>query len=327
MDIELRMLRHATALVSEGSFAKAARALHLSQPALSRSIQEVERRAGARLFERSREGVTPTETGRVFLRHASEVMAAAGDMSHEMDLVRGLVKGELLIGAGVFPTELFLSQALARLIRPGSHARIRLLHDQAPVVLARLRRREIDLGVADASWLEADAEIAVTPLTAHPGRLFVRRGHPLLDKQTPTLEDVMAYPLVTTSTIPSRLAKLDHAAGGTDARLNKLLARWMPTVAVESVTMMKQVVMQSDGITILSLYLARHELPQGRLAVLPVPLPWLKGVFSILRLAHRSLSPLGEAFVKATIEADAEVQAEEQRLAQLWLGPVRKRAR
>ena len=64
MDFDLRSLGHAQALAEHASFARAAKVLHITQPALSRSIQELERRVGVRLFDRARRGVEPTEAGR-----------------------------------------------------------------------------------------------------------------------------------------------------------------------------------------------------------------------------------------------------------------------
>ena len=318
MDIELRLLRHAAALASEGSFAKAARALHLSQPALSRSIQELERRAGAPLFERSRSGITPTEVGRLFLRHAAEVLSTAGDMSREMDLVKGLETGELVIGAGIFPGRLFMDQALARLLKPGSTVRIRVVQDHAAGILARLRRREIDVGVADASYVGTSTDIQILDLSAHQGQLVVRPGHPLERNKNIQLADVMAHPLVTTAAAHTRLAALNQAHPAPQPQIIHQLARWIPAITVEDVTLMKQIVAATDAVTLLSAYLVQDEVAEGRLVVLPFAMPWLKISFSILHLAHRTLPPLGEAFVRHVIEADARVQAEEARLLRAW---------
>ncbi len=68
--IDLKRLRHLTALVQHGNFHRAAEALHLTQPALTRSIQALEAHVGAPLLTRHRTGVEPTELGRLLLRHA-----------------------------------------------------------------------------------------------------------------------------------------------------------------------------------------------------------------------------------------------------------------
>lgn len=88
LDLDLRELNQMLAIAAEGSFAQAARRLHISQPALSRSIQEVERKTGLRLFERGRQGATPTDVGQVVLRHAETVTVAAGALQAEEKLLR-----------------------------------------------------------------------------------------------------------------------------------------------------------------------------------------------------------------------------------------------
>ncbi|HMP74635.1 MAG TPA: LysR family transcriptional regulator, partial [Kiritimatiellia bacterium] len=77
MSIDVREIRQVATVASEGGFAKAAKVLHISQPALSRSIQEVERKAGFRIFERGREGALLTDAGRSFLRQAGDILALA----------------------------------------------------------------------------------------------------------------------------------------------------------------------------------------------------------------------------------------------------------
>lgn len=69
----------------------------------------------------------------------------------------------------------------------------------------------------------------------------------------------------------------------------------------------------------LPLFLVRHELNRRDLAVLPIPLPWVKATFAVMRLAHRSPSPLAEAFIRSAVAADASVQHQENRLTKRWI--------
>jgi DNA-binding transcriptional LysR family regulator len=325
MDIDIRLLRHAAALASEGSFAKAARVVHLSQPALSRSIQELERRAGmGPLFERDRSGIIPSDMGRIFLHHAAKVLASAGDMSREIDLAKGLDTGELVVGTGFYPSRLFMDRALSRLLRPGSGLRIRVVQDSADGILARLRRREIDVGVDGVHSLEAAADMKLRTLSIQQGLLIARRGHPLGRKKNIRIEDVVTYPLVSSPAAHSGLAALSQADSALGRDISHHLARWIPAVTVEDVTLMKQIVAATDGVTVLSAYLVRDEVTDGRLTVLPFATPWLKVPFFIMHLANRTLSPLGEAFARHVIEADAEVQAEEASILRAWSAKPRK---
>ena len=93
MAIELRLLQCALVLAEHKNFARAAKAVNVSQPTLSRNIQEIERRIETQLFERGTGGVVPTDAGEIFLEHAREVVARAADLNREMELLRGLEKG------------------------------------------------------------------------------------------------------------------------------------------------------------------------------------------------------------------------------------------
>jgi DNA-binding transcriptional LysR family regulator len=314
-DLELRELRQILAITMEGSFASAARSLHISQPALSRSIQEVERKVGLRLFERGRAGAEPTDAGRMVIRHAETVLAVASDMQRELALIRGLGAGELRIGAGLFPSELFLGRALADLARPGADVRLRIINDTAPELLKRLRQREIDLMVADPAWLEQATDVRVVPLSTYQGHLIVRSGHPLLGRRPVRLSEVTGYPLVTSASVPPRLARMPAQGKSTQAAMQVILARWTPTIYTDSIAIIKDTVTASDAITLLPLILVRYELDRGELDVLPIHLPWIRASFAVMHLSHRTLSPLAELFIRATVDADATAQAQEAGLA------------
>ena len=98
--IDLRRLRHFSALVQHGNFHRAADALHLTQPALTRSIQALEAHVGAPLLTRHRTGVEPTELGRLLLRHAGALEGQVRDLDRELRVAKGLVLGELRVGGG-----------------------------------------------------------------------------------------------------------------------------------------------------------------------------------------------------------------------------------
>ena len=88
MNIELRHLRHALALAEHGNFARAAEALHLSQPALTRSLQALEAQVGEQLFDRSHREVTPTTMGELLLQHARQLLLhAVNHLRHHLRFV------------------------------------------------------------------------------------------------------------------------------------------------------------------------------------------------------------------------------------------------
>jgi DNA-binding transcriptional LysR family regulator len=329
MDLDLRQLRHARAVADHASFAKAARAMHISQPALSRSIQQLERLVGSRLFERGAGRVELTDVGSMFLKQARELLSRAEDLGREVALVKGVGTGELRIGAGVYPAEMMVGEAIARLLRGVPDLRLQVVVANWSVLIGMVRKRELDLAVAETSAVAEDPELHVAPFALHQGYLLVRNGHPLLRAaKPPGLLDALAYPLVSTARLSPRLTapmlQAVRRARGPSWRENEPLV----SVACESLPMMKRVVAGTDAIGVLTLGVAAAELRAGELAVLPIVEPWLHGRFGLIRLAHRSLPPAGETLVERLREVDAEVAAEEQALARLLLaepGAVRSR--
>ena len=180
MDFELRLLRCALALADHRNFARAAKAVYISQPALSRAIQELEQRAGTRLFDRTSLGVEPTDAGVVLLDHARDVMSRASDLGREMDLLHGLEKGELRIGAGTYPAHLYVDRVIGRLVREHPSVRINVANDNWANLLPLLRKREIDLAVIDVTSASTDPEMNASRLSPRKGYFTVRPGHPLL---------------------------------------------------------------------------------------------------------------------------------------------------
>ena len=89
--------------------------------------------------------------------------------------------------------------------------------------------------------------------------------------------------------------------------------------------MMKNISRESDAVAVLPLNLLLDELKTKTLAVLPLVVPMLKPEFGIVRLARRSLSPLGELFVRTVVEVDAEVSAMEERAARTLFPAKRRR--
>jgi DNA-binding transcriptional LysR family regulator len=322
--VDMRECRQLLAIAGEGSFARAARSLHMSQPALSRSIQEIERKVGFRLFERGREGAHPTDAGRMVLGHAETVIAAARDMGRELALIRGLGTGELRIGAGLFPSELFLGRAMAVFAGYGSDVRLRMLNAPAPELLKHLRKREIDLAVADPAWLEQSTDVHTIPLSSYRGHLVVRPGHPLCSRRTLRLDAVTAYPLITSTSVPPRIVRLPQAETSRQAAERATLVRWVPSLYTDSIAMMKAAVMASDAITILPSHLVQHECARKELTLLPLQLPWLQASFAVMHLSHRTLSPLAEAFIRAVVAADAEAH---ERTTEPRIHPPRTRGK
>jgi len=155
--------------------------------------------------------------------------------------------------------------------------------------------------------IEVEPEMHLTRLNRHQGYFVVRSGHPLLaSRGVPTLKSILRFPGVMTSrvTIP---ALKQFLASAPRNRTDHAIAKSFPAIACESVAMMKMIVAETDAVGLLPLNTVIAEVRAGKLVVLSLVPPFLKVAFGIIRLAHRSLSPLGESFVRLQLNVDAEV--------------------
>ena len=325
MSIELRDMRQVAAIAKEGSFAKAAKVLHISQPALSRSIREVEEKVGFRMFDREREGTFLTDAGLAFMHKASDILALADNFEQEIQRIKGDNTGYVHVGGGVFATDMCVSEALAAYSRKHARARIRLSNDTSDILIRQLRQRELDLIVIDPVYADAHPDIKAIAMSTHQGYLAVRYGHPLLSRKNLTLQEVVHYPLATLPMMPNRIIRIGKHLSGSDAAEHKFVERWAPAVTVNSVTAMKTVVADSDHVMALSLKMIRHELERKELAVVPLFIPWLKTFFAVMHLANRVLSPDAEAVMQSIITEDAKVLELEHALAARWFKPPKGR--
>jgi DNA-binding transcriptional LysR family regulator len=322
MDFDLRFLRHARALAEEGSFARASRALHITQPALSRSIQELERRTGIAIFERGKGRVVPTELGRLFLERSRDLLDRAEALDREVELLRGTGTGRLHIGAGTLPTAMFMGDAVGMFLRGNPGVAIRVANDNWASLVASLLRRELDLAVVGTLPRDDAGGLDLTPLSTWQGLFIVRRGHPLLGNGALALDDVAACPIASTLRLgPAVTEPLLAARGRSDS------ARPMPDFGCESMPMLKAVVATTDHVLFATLGVVAPELERGELAVLPVVEPQLASTFAIARVADRSLPAIADDIARAIVAADRRAHADELALHDRWLGRPRQEQR
>ena len=116
MHLKLRQLSHALAVWRHGSFRRAAAEQHLSQPALSRSIQNLEESLGVLLFDRQTTEVTPTAFGEALLRRAETILIEAAELEREMKLMKGLDIGRFSVAMGVYAAEMSGNLPLAEFL-------------------------------------------------------------------------------------------------------------------------------------------------------------------------------------------------------------------
>ncbi len=315
--IDLRAIQYALAVAKHRGFRKAAEALLITQPTLSRTIQDLEETLGTKIFDRGKREVKPTPLGQIFLARAEEILRSASDLKREIDLARGLEIGHLEVGSGVAPAELHLGTVVGRVSMRHPHLSIAIeVHDYTKLT-QRLHAGRIELFVAETSEVEWSSEFLVTPLLVLKAYMFCRRGHPLLSRLGHlTLPEVLAYPLVMTK-LPRRALDSIAATCGFEKYPDWL--KQLPIIKCDYVRITKEAVAASNAVAFILLPMIERELRAGEFALLPVDFPELKTHYGIVQLRDRTPSPAAEFFMTILHEVDAELYKIEQELREAFL--------
>lgn len=316
MSIEFRQLRNALALADLGSFARAAVALRISQPALSRSIQGLEQRLGTLLFERRPAGTLPTDAGRLFIERARQVVALAESLDREALADRAFHYGHVAVGAGPYPAQMVLGPAVARFTDANPRVTARLLVEDWDELLHSLQRREIEFFVAETSTVEQDRGLLIESAATHPLYLVARSGHPLAGRSDVTVADAVAYPIVSLSRIAPRILEPVRAAQR-QARERGVAARAFPAVECNALDAVLQIVRNSDAVMAAALPSIARELERRELALLGSE-SWLYLRYGIVKLRAHACSAAAESLLGFIREAERATALEEQRLVARW---------
>lgn len=291
--ITLRQLQHALLLAQHGNFARAARAAHISQPALSRSIHALEGQTGVRLFDRNGASVVPTLFGEVLLRRAKNAVGEADELLREIRLLQGLEAGELRVAAGVYAAEMSASPALGDLIAQHPNIDLRLKLTNWMEVGDLVTAGAVDLGVAEISTLERSRDLAVEPLGSHRLVLFCSQHHPLREQRCVSFEDLAPYPAVSPR-LPPRVAGLFPGRTRQDPSTGALL----PSVEVEDLSSARLLAAASHAFGVATPVQLEPWLRRGELAILNFKADWLTLDYGFIHLRQRMLSPIAEAYMQ-----------------------------
>jgi len=195
--MDLRALRHFTVLARRLSFVAAAEELHLTQPALSRSIRALEEELGLRLIERHRSGCRLTPAGALLAHDAAALLAQAAAMRHNMRAHARGDLGHIRFGAAPLPASLLLPSLLAGSVAVLPGLTLAAMVGSASDLADRLRRDSIEFFICAEAQCPRDPALEREPLGDAPLAWLVRAGHPLLDRSPVRLDDLRSYPLAS----------------------------------------------------------------------------------------------------------------------------------
>jgi DNA-binding transcriptional LysR family regulator len=193
----LVQLRHLIALAETASFSRAAERVHLTQPALSRSIQALEEDLGMALVDRVGRRAELTATGHEVLEQARQLLFGAQELrEHCRALAKGRI-GKLRVGLGSGPGLLLTTPLLLEAAVERPQWRVEVARGATELLLQRLRARTLDALVVDLRSLEPAADLRVSEVHELRGAFMVRPGHPLARRRSVAFEALRDYPLAS----------------------------------------------------------------------------------------------------------------------------------
>lgn len=305
MNIDLRQCRHVLALDQHRNFARAADSLGLTQPALTRSLQVLEKSIGARLFDRNRARVEPTPVGERLIERARLLVNQAHDIEQDLQQMLGLEVGLLRIGAGPYPADLSVGTSVGQLVLRHPALMVDLSVADWSELMRRVASGELELAIADTGVAEQDDRLVVESLPRHQLNFFCRAGHPLASRAALSLEELRQHPLVGTS-LPPQMAAL-AAKNKMGMRANLPSGITAPEIRVDTFALARRIVMESDAVGGAVSSQIQDSVARGELVMLPLELPWLKTNYGIIRLANRTPSPAALAFMEILRNVEARI--------------------
>jgi DNA-binding transcriptional LysR family regulator len=194
--IEIRQLRHFLAVVEAGGFRKASRDIHLSAPALTRSVQMLEEFYGVPLLDRAQDKVRPTSLGRQLALHAEHVIAGFDDIPNHLNQLAGLKASHIRLGVSPLISDLCMTGAMRQLIREWAGGELTLRVHMVATLLEQLHAGELDMVVGIERAMVLQGNLEVSRLYSDQAFWWVRKGHPLLDGAPLDLGSLSRYPLM-----------------------------------------------------------------------------------------------------------------------------------
>ncbi|HVU35776.1 MAG TPA: LysR family transcriptional regulator, partial [Opitutaceae bacterium] len=194
--MELRHLRYFVAVAEAENVSRAALRLHVSQPALSRQIRDLEEELGFALFMRSAKSVRLSDAGRAFLAETRAVLQRTAEAVEAARAVATGRRGELHVGYAPTPTARLLPAALRAFQAAQPEVRVKLHDLSTEEMLAGLRSAELQIAFLVEPTRAMLRGLVFTALLRDPVRLAVAPSHPLARHRSVAVARVVAEPLL-----------------------------------------------------------------------------------------------------------------------------------
>lgn len=301
--IKFRHLQCFLAVTQFGSVQRAADSLSITQPAVSKTIGELESILGIRLFERGRRGAAPTREGRLFAPHAAACVGALREGVDELS--RHGVDLPGTVALGVLPTvaPALLPPTLAAFRAHWPDVSVRVWTGSNSQLLERLKSADTDLVIGRLSEPEGMQGMTFEQLYREPLTVVVRHDHPLVHESNITASVLARFPVIVPpfGTLIRQSAESVLTAFGAQA-----LSSLIETL---SVSLGRALALHNDAVWFVPSSVVEHDIELKLLARLPMPFAGADEPIGLILRHDRARSPALDSLIDAIREAGRQREA------------------
>lgn len=299
--LKTRQLLLLIALDEQRNIHRAAEELHMTQPAASKQLKDLEDMLGVQLFERLPRGMEPNIYGESMIRHARMALTSLS-LAHEdiVALKAGLV-GQVEVGIIMTPGMSLLPRAISRVKQQAPLLRIGVQMETSNILLERLQRGTLDFMIGRILEKEEKSGLQYEELSEEPVCAVVRIGHPLLTAQSLELKDIArsAWILSPQGSVLRHRCDMMFRRAGLEPPNNVV-----DTTALLLIIVLLQ---QTDSLHAMPLEVARFYASLNILSILPIELPCKMDAFGIITKRGHLLSPGADVLLTAIRESAQEI--------------------
>jgi DNA-binding transcriptional LysR family regulator len=300
MPLNLHLLRMFATVVRTGSFSRAADALHVSQPAVSKGVRDFELQIGCRLLDRTPKGVRPTREGLALMRHADALFATEREAEEEMRSLRGLEEGSLRVGASTTIASYMIAEYLGIFHRAYPNIDLHIVSANTSEIADLMIGHEVDIALVEGPV--RDENLIAEPWQTDLMELIVGSHHRFAASKTP----------IDGAALASETLIVREPGSGSREIVTKALADHgiepRRTLEIGSTEAIKQAVAVGLGVSIVSKSAVSDQVAQGRLKIISI-----RGV--IIRRQLWQLKIPGRLDAPAAVVFEQIVNEMPQRLA------------
>lgn len=273
------------------SFTKAAAELFITQPAVSKHIQELEEQYKIKLFERNGSKILLTNAGEVLLKHTKNIFEVYREIDFDMSELINQQKGLLRLGASTTISQYIIPPVLARFHQKMQDIKVNLLNGNTEQIEKALLNKEIEIGIVEGQ--SRNQSIKYTEFLKDELVLVCNSSNPLINKEQVTQGDLKGMRFVMREQGSGTLEVIEHALKPFEINLSQLTVE-MQLGSTESI---KSYLMNSDCVAFISIHAIEKELKNNELVIIDIDNLVIERFFYIITLQGKS-NALSELFIK-----------------------------